>query len=80
MHTWKTKFQPGDKVLWSGEIATIIHIEIFYPSGVDMEHWKKVLPKIGENKYQHTSYMIELTNGEYHTITEDGLILTGGKK
>ena len=75
-YTWETKFKPGDKVKWcGGKTGTISQVHIFYPSGEDMDHWRKTLPKRGNGKYQHTSYEVEFSGEAPCDITEDGLTL-----
>ena len=74
-YKWETKFEPGDRVEWNGRKGTIFQIHILYPSGEDMDHWQKTLPKIDDGKYQHTSYEVKLDDGEHHNIVEDGLTL-----
>ncbi len=75
-YKWETKFQPGDKVKWcGGKTGTIIQVHIFYPSGEDMDHWRKTLPKIADGKYQHTSYEVKFSDEESHEIAEGALTL-----
>jgi len=74
-YKWETKFESGNIVEWNGRIGTIFQVHILYPSGEDMDHWRKTLPKIGDGKYQHTSYGVKFTNGEYSDVVESALTL-----
>jgi len=75
-YMWETKFKPENKVkCCDGRMGTVVQIHIMYPSGEDMDHWRKTLPKKGDGKYQHTSYEVKLSDKETYDYAEDGLIL-----
>lgn len=74
MYTWKTKFEPGNRVKRvTGEIGIIDEVRILYPSGNDMDYWEKTLPKLANGKYQFTSYAVKFDNDEVHDIGESYL-------
>ena len=75
-YIWETKFEPGNKVkCCDGRMGTVVQIHIMYPSGEDMDYWRKTLPKIDDGKYQHTSYEIKISDEEIYIVVEGGLTL-----
>lgn len=75
-HTWETKYEPGNNVeLHDGKVGTITQVHIMYPSGEDMDYWRKTLPKIADGKYQYTSYGVDIGGVDECEMHEPDLIL-----